>query len=259
MVWGTALKGGTIDHTGDGEPQREPTAPQKGQILDAVSTETSPSPKDSTTGVPSERKSSTIENGKEELTGPEGEIATPMDVEQGDEAAKQSESQESKSGGNLDQLTSDAVMNASEGENDVVDGINLSRTISEEPVPSPVRSQKVYWKKLSQVARKTSTSIQPTRFHGLDENKINRVKMVLYSAGSQVHRGKGFERIFAEYWDAVCLRLSDRLSSHTFERCEKAIATFLTSKKLRRVHNRFIMGTCIACKIFSLSLFLFFI
>ena len=76
--------------------------------------------------------------------------------------------------------------------------------------------------------------------HQYEYNQLNRVKTLLYSTGSRVHRGRGFERIFAEYWDAIMLRLSDRLSSHTSECCEKPIRAFLRSSRLRKLHNRFI-------------------
>eukprot|EP00934_Nitzschia_sp_Nitz4_P006435 Nitzschia sp. Nitz4//scaffold30_size153850//87771//93167//NITZ4_002784-RA/size153850-processed-gene-0.15-mRNA-1//1//CDS//3329547282//6425//frame0 len=71
---------------------------------------------------------------------------------------------------------------------------------------------------------------------------INRVKSLLYAVGSRVHRGRSFERKFAEYWDALSLRLSDSLSRHTSERCDKAIHTFLKTRKLRKIHNQFILS-----------------
>lgn len=77
---------------------------------------------------------------------------------------------------------------------------------------------------------------------GSDTDKMKRVKAALYAAGSKAHRGAGFERIFAEYWDAMALRLSDRLSSHTSDRCQKAIDNFLTTSKLRKLHNRFVIS-----------------
>jgi hypothetical protein len=77
---------------------------------------------------------------------------------------------------------------------------------------------------------------------GYDRKRLNRVKTLLYFTGSRVHHGRGFERIFAEYWDAVTLRLSDRLSSHTSERCERALKVFLKSARLKKLHNRFIMS-----------------
>ena len=88
-------------------------------------------------------------------------------------------------------------------------------------------------------------------FNGYDPNKLDRIKTLLYSTGSRVHRGRGFERIFSEYWDAVSLRLSDRLSSHTTERCERAVKAFLKSPRLRKLHNKFIMSKFEMCTIKS--------
>jgi hypothetical protein len=115
----------------------------------------------------------------------------------------------------------------------------------------------IVWKSLS-----TATPVQVRQvstIYGLNENKVDRVKMVLYSVGSEVHRGRGFERLFADYWDAVCLRLSGRLSSHTSDLCDIAIESFLISKKLRKIHNQFIMGkllslmAILSCKKVTLS------
>jgi len=76
--------------------------------------------------------------------------------------------------------------------------------------------------------------------HAYDLNKLNRIKSLLYSTGSRVHRGRGFERLFAQYWDAVSLRLSGRLSSQKSERCDYALHAFLKSPRLRKLHNRFV-------------------
>ena len=79
-------------------------------------------------------------------------------------------------------------------------------------------------------------------FQSYDQNKLKKVKAILYSAGGKVHRGRGFERIFAQYWDAVSLQLSDRLSPHESHQCRLAVKAFLTSAKLRRIHNKFIFS-----------------
>ena len=72
------------------------------------------------------------------------------------------------------------------------------------------------------------------------EGKLKRVKCALYISGSKVHRGAGFERLFAEYWDAMVLRLSGTLCRHTSERCQLVIDRFLKTSKLRKLHNTFI-------------------
>lgn len=87
----------------------------------------------------------------------------------------------------------------------------------------------------------SSNTSSVSRMDLVDKDKLKRVKTVLYAAGSKVHRGSGLERIFAEYWDAMALRLSDRLSSHTSARCQNAIDNFLKTAKLRKLHNKFIM------------------
>jgi hypothetical protein len=71
---------------------------------------------------------------------------------------------------------------------------------------------------------------------------LQRVKMLLFSVGSQVHTRSGFKKVFARYWDSLCLRLSDRLNSHVSACCDEAIMAFLVSKNLRRTHKHFIMG-----------------
>lgn len=81
----------------------------------------------------------------------------------------------------------------------------------------------------------------------LAKNKIMRVKAAMYSVGSRVHRGVGFERIFAEYWDAMALRLSERLSRHSSQQCQQAIEKFLTTSKLRKLHNQFVLNLIRNC------------
>jgi hypothetical protein len=107
--------------------------------------------------------------------------------------------------------------------------------------PLPEVTRRVLWKKMALIRQGASKdSIQP---FGFDAAKLHRVKILLFSEGSHVHRTDAFERIFSRYWDAICLRLSDRLSSHVSASCDQAIATFLVSKKLRKIHNQLIMGT----------------
>jgi hypothetical protein len=101
---------------------------------------------------------------------------------------------------------------------------------------------KVAWVEMSKAKRGPTPIEGPSSFNGFDESKMNRVKMMLYSAGSQIHRGRGFERIFSIYWDAVRLRLSGPQSTNVSKQCDEAIAAFLKSKRLRKIHNRFIMG-----------------
>jgi len=101
---------------------------------------------------------------------------------------------------------------------------------------------KVSWIPLSKASRQSRLVKKSSSLIGFDEDKINRVKMLLYTTGSQIHRGRGFERIFGMYWDTICLRLSSPLNINTSKRCDHAISEFLKSRKLRKIHNKFIMS-----------------
>jgi hypothetical protein len=139
-------------------------------------------------------------------------------------------------------FTHHTISGTNEQPDDQEEENEITWRVAEEVTSASPEGKRISWVKLSNSSAKLAGPKRTTVFHGLDENKVNRVKMLLYTAGSQVHRGRGFERVFADYWDAVCLRLSDRLSSHTSERCEQAMTAFLKSKKLKRLHNRFIIG-----------------
>ena len=123
--------------------------------------------------------------------------------------------------------------------------LRIMRSVTEDTSPPPEVTKAAVWKPLStaKVTKLPKAQSQP----GLNEKQINRIRLLLLSLGSQVHRGKGSERLFTDYWDAVCLRLSDRVSSHTTNRCDTAIEAFLVSKKLRKVHNQLIMGKISCC------------
>ena len=101
-----------------------------------------------------------------------------------------------------------------------------------------------------------SSNINP--FGG--ESKMNRIKVLLYTAGSQIHRGRGFERIFSMYWDALCRRLSGPQSISVSTQCDRVIAAYLKTKRLRKIHNKLVMGkSCCIAVLFldflSISLF----
>ena len=92
------------------------------------------------------------------------------------------------------------------------------------------------------------------------ESKMNRIKVLLYTAGSQIHRGRGFERIFSMYWDALCRRLSGPQSISVSTQCDRVIAAYLKTKRLRKIHNKLVMGkSCCIAVLFldflSISLF----
>ena len=101
---------------------------------------------------------------------------------------------------------------------------------------------KVSWIALAKAPRQAKLVKDKSRFIGYEESKMNRVKLLLYTTGSKIHRGRGFERIFGMYWDAICLRLSRPLNGNAYKRCDQAISAFLKSRKLRKIHNKFVMS-----------------
>ena len=130
----------------------------------------------------------------------------------------------------------------------------LSARLETETTVNPEESEpKVAWVEMSKAKRGPTPVEGPSSFNGFDESKMNRVKMLLYSVGSQIHRGRGFERIFSIYWDAVRLRLSGPQSTNISKQCDEAIAAFLRSKRLRKIHNRFIMGKSCFIVVFYVS------
>jgi len=130
-------------------------------------------------------------------------------------------------------------------EPDSMMAIEVATEVTLEPedvVPSNKEEMKVTWVAVSKAPRQSKHVKHTSAFTGYDESKTNRVKMLLYTTGCKVHRGRGFERIFAMYWDAVCLHLSRPLNGNASKRCEEAISAFLKSRKLRKIHNKFVMS-----------------
>lgn len=122
-------------------------------------------------------------------------------------------------------------------------GVNEVSEESDSAMAEPEEEElKISWVSMSKAPRQSKPVKERSNFIGYDENKANRVKMLLYTAGSKIHRGRGFERIFGMYWDAICLRLSRPLNENASKRCDEAISAFLKSRKLRRIHNKFVMG-----------------
>lgn len=72
---------------------------------------------------------------------------------------------------------------------------------------------------------------------------FEEMKLRLYSEGSIVHRNSDFERIFANYWEGMRLRFDGINSSSKIERSRSMINQFLTTRKLRKLHNKMIKGT----------------
>jgi hypothetical protein len=71
---------------------------------------------------------------------------------------------------------------------------------------------------------------------------LDRIKMMLFSEGSLVHRNRGYERVFAQYWDALSLRLEGQLSAANAEKCRSALGSFLKTRRLKKLHNQLVMG-----------------
>jgi hypothetical protein len=71
---------------------------------------------------------------------------------------------------------------------------------------------------------------------------FDQIKARIYFIGCNVHRGKGAERIFANYWSSLSLYLSTKTSAASSRKCRDAFGEFLTTRKLRRLHNILIFG-----------------
>jgi hypothetical protein len=71
---------------------------------------------------------------------------------------------------------------------------------------------------------------------------LERIKLMLFSAGSRVHRLLGYERLFAEYWAALSRRLQGNLSATELRSNQAVLSTFLKTRVLRKLHNKMILG-----------------
>lgn len=89
---------------------------------------------------------------------------------------------------------------------------------------------------VSSVVTEKSTISQKPRV------SLDRIKVLLFSEGSLVHRERGYQRTFAQYWDALSLRLEGQLSVDNANKCRTVLASFLKTRKLRKLHNKLIMG-----------------
>ena len=72
---------------------------------------------------------------------------------------------------------------------------------------------------------------------------IDKIKMLIFSTGGLAHRGRGFERIFAEYWDALSLIVTGGRNRDEMAQLRSVVSSFLKTKRLKKLHNRLIMGT----------------
>jgi hypothetical protein len=85
----------------------------------------------------------------------------------------------------------------------------------------------------------TTREVEP--IEELNRCDIDKLKMTLFSAGSLVHRGRGFEKLFAQYWSALSLIVVAR-ESDDLPRLRGIVKSFLTTRKLQRLHNKLILG-----------------
>ena len=71
---------------------------------------------------------------------------------------------------------------------------------------------------------------------------LDKIKAMLFSAGSLEHRGRGFEKMFSEYWGAISLIVVGDQDAKIMAKLRKVVRSFLKTKRLRRLHNRLILG-----------------
>jgi len=89
-------------------------------------------------------------------------------------------------------------------------------------------------------SRRASRAIQP----GLSQ--VESVKIRLYDIASTVHHGKGPERRFAVYWEALSHFVSSQAASSgnrsSLVGVHEVLDAFLITKQMRKLHNLLIMG-----------------
>jgi hypothetical protein len=73
---------------------------------------------------------------------------------------------------------------------------------------------------------------------------ISKLKIQMYTAAVRGHRGKGVEKLFARYWSNLycCINHKQMRGSRVWHEVRQEINAFLTTKKLRRLHNAFLLG-----------------
>jgi hypothetical protein len=68
---------------------------------------------------------------------------------------------------------------------------------------------------------------------------LDRIKLLLYSAGFRVHGGQRYDKLFSNYWDAISASLEGPLPDSM---SRQVITSFLKTRALRKLHNKLIMG-----------------
>jgi hypothetical protein len=94
------------------------------------------------------------------------------------------------------------------------------------------------------------------------EITVDELKLRIYAAGVRAHRSQGSERLFGNYWNALCRAFGTSLQDTNRERrsrilhgTRETISKFLTTKKLKRLHNELILGKAPITDGFKYALF----
>ena len=85
-----------------------------------------------------------------------------------------------------------------------------------------------------------------------EEISIDQKKLKLYMEAIKTHGNRGGDRIFSDYWDAVCRYLStgNNIRSNSdkdSDGFEAQLKSFLTTKKLRKLHNALVKALMKQC------------
>ena len=85
-----------------------------------------------------------------------------------------------------------------------------------------------------------------------EEISIDQKKLKLYMEAIKAHGNRGGDRIFSDYWDAVCRYLStgNNIRSNSdkdSDGFEAQLKSFLTTKKLRKLHNSLVKALMKQC------------
>jgi hypothetical protein len=72
---------------------------------------------------------------------------------------------------------------------------------------------------------------------------LDQMKLLIFTEGSRVHRVRGYEQFFTEYWMALSTRLEGRHTESIGEKCRSIIDCFLKTRRLKKLHNKLILGT----------------
>lgn len=113
--------------------------------------------------------------------------------------------------------------------------LSSKRQRTEPPLPSAI---------LEEGRAKTESMLKREKENVVKKSRLNleRIKVMLFCAGSRVHQVRGYEQRFAEYWSALSMRLDSRLSDTKLIQCRETLDSFLKTKTLRKLHNKLIMG-----------------